>query len=253
MRLVGHKGADLIAPGNTLESFRAAIEAGADTIEFDVLWLRDAHLPLEQRAPLVVAHDWHDAERRRPLSLTQALDAFLEPPLDRVEIDLDIKLPGREEEIVEALRERDLTGRAMVSTMELYSLGKIAELAPELRRGWTYPKVTRDWASKRWAKAPMLAALVAMRHRLPGLAAAELPKLGVEAMWVYHPLVSPRLARIAKIARVELIAWTVDDEARMRKLLEWGVDGLCSNDPRLYARLSGAALAPPDLRGGVDA
>ena len=73
-----------------------------------MLWLPDSHLPLEERAPLVVAHDWHDAERRTPLALTEALDAFLEPPLDRVEIDLDIKLPGREEEIVDALRERDL-------------------------------------------------------------------------------------------------------------------------------------------------
>jgi glycerophosphoryl diester phosphodiesterase len=237
LRLVGHKGADLIAPGNTLESFAAAVEAGVDTIEFDVLWLPDSHLPIERRAPLVVAHDWADAERRTPLALTEALDAFLAPPLDKVEIDLDIKLPGREEEIVFALRERDLMERAMVSTMELYSLGRIAELAPELRRGWTYPKVTKDWNSKRWATGPVLAALVAMRHRLPGLAAQQLPKLGVEAMWVYYPLVTPRLARICKLAGVELIAWTVDDEARMRKLIAAGVDGLCSNDPRLFAAL----------------
>ena len=125
----------------------------------------------------------------------------------------------------------------MVSTMELYSLGRILELEPGLRRGWTYPKVTKDWASKRWAEAPMLAALTAMRHRLPGLAAQQLPKMGVEAMWVYHPLVSPRLARITKLARVELIAWTVDDLARMRKLAKAGVDGICSNDPRLFAEL----------------
>ena len=97
--------------------------------------------------------------------------------------------------------------------------------------------MTKDWASKRWAKAPMLAALVAMRHRLPGLAAEKLPQFGVEAMWVYHPLVSPRLARIAKLAGVELIAWTVDDLARMRKLVDAGVDGICSNDPRLFAEL----------------
>jgi glycerophosphoryl diester phosphodiesterase len=203
-----------------------------------VLWLRAAHLPLEERAPLVVAHDWHDAERRTPLTLTEALDAFLEPPLDRVEIDLDIKLPGREEEVVEALRERGLIGRAMVSTMEMYTLKRILELEPGLRRGWTYPKVTKDWTSKRWAKAPMLAALAAMRHRLPGLAAEKLPKLGVEAMWVYHPLISTRLARITKIAKVELIAWTVDDAARMRRLVERGVDGICSNDPRLFTDLS---------------
>lgn len=237
LRLVGHKGADLIAPGNTVESFEAAVRAGVDTIELDVLWLRDAHLPLEQRAPLVVAHDWHDAERRTPLRLTEVLDAFLAPPLDTVEIDLDIKLPGREEEIVTALRERDLIGRAMVSTMELYSLARIRELEPELRRGWTYPKVTKDWNSKPWAKPAMPFALAAMRQRLPGLAAEQLPKLGVAAMWVYHPLVSARLARIAKLAGVELIAWTVDDLPRMNRLIAQGVTGLCSNDPRLFARL----------------
>lgn len=237
LRLVGHKGADLIAPGNTIESFRAAVEAGVDTIELDVLWLPDAHLPLEQRHPLVVAHDWEDAERRTPLNLTEALDAFLEPPLDGVEIDLDIKLPGREEEVVEALGERGLIERAMISTMELHTLGRILELQPALRRGWTYPKVTKDWNSKRWAKGPILAALVAMRHRLPGLAAQKLPQFGVEAMWVYHPLVTPRLARICKLAQVELIAWTVDDLARMEKLVAMGVDGICSNDPRLFSRL----------------
>jgi glycerophosphoryl diester phosphodiesterase len=237
LRLVGHKGADLIAPGNTIESFRAAVEAGVDTIEMDVLWLPDAHLPLEQRHPLVVAHDWEDAERRTPLKLTEALDAFLEPPLDQVEIDLDIKLPGREEEIVEALGERGLVERAMISTMELHTLGRILELQPALRRGWTYPKVTKDWTKKRWARAPMLGAMVAMRHRLPGLAAQKLPQFGVEAMWVYHPLVTARLARICDLARVELIAWTVDEVPRMRKLTAAGVHGLVSNDPRLFAEL----------------
>jgi glycerophosphoryl diester phosphodiesterase len=237
LRLVGHKGADMITPGNTLESFSAAVEAGVDTIELDVLWLQDSHLPLEQRAPLVVAHDWADAESRAPLKLTEALDAFLQPPLDTVEINLDIKLPGREEEIVVALRERDLVGRAMISTMELYSLGRILDLEPQLRRGWTYPKVTKDWRSKRWAKLPMMGALVGMRLRLPGLAAEKLPKFNVAAMWVYHPLVSPRLARICELAEVELIAWTVDDEARMRTLVDAGVTGLCSNDPRLFDRI----------------
>jgi len=240
LRLVGHKGADLIAPGNTLESFAAAVEAGVDTIELDVLWTRDGHPRIDSvvRTPLVVAHDWHDAARRTPLTLAEALDAFARPPLDTVEIDLDVKLPGREEELVAAVRESGLLERAMISTMELSTLAKVRELEPALRRGWTYPKVTKDWASKRWAKAPMLTALVWMRQRLPGLAARDLPKLGVEAMWVYHPLVSARLARITRLAGVELIAWTVDDLPRMNKLLAAGVDGICSNDPRLFAQLA---------------
>lgn len=240
LRLVGHKGADLIAPGNTLDSFRAAVEAGVDTIELDVLWTREGHPRIDPatRAPLVVAHDWHDAAARTPLTLGECLDAFLAPPLDRVEIDLDLKLPGREEEIVAAVRERELLGRAMISTMELSTLARIGELEPRLRRGWTYPKVTKDWTSKRWAKAPMLAALAWMRQRLPGLAARELPRLGVEAMWVYHPLATPRLARIAELAEVELVAWTVDDPHRMQRLAAMGVTGLCTNDPRLFADLT---------------
>lgn len=225
-------------PGNTVASFEKAIEIGVDTIELDVLWLPDSHLPMEERAPLVVAHDWEDAEGRTPLALTEALDAFLEPPLDRVEIDLDVKLPGREEEMVEALRERGLIERAMISTMEMHTLKRVLELEPKLRRGWTYPKVTKDWTRKRWAKLPMLAALVGMRYRLPGLAAERLPQFNVAAMWVYHPLISPRLARICKLSGVELIAWTVDDEKRMRALVEQGVTGLCSNDPRLLVEIA---------------
>ena len=123
----------------------------------------------------------------------------------------------------------------MVSTMELYSLGRIVELAPELRRGWTYPKVTKEWNSKPWAKPILPAALRVMRYRLPGLAAEKLTKIDVSAMWVYHPLVSARLARICKLAGVELIAWTVDDEKRMRAA---GRDG----------RRRPLLQRPPDIR-----
>ena len=37
MKRIGHKGADAIRPGNTLESFEAAVAAGAEMIELDVL------------------------------------------------------------------------------------------------------------------------------------------------------------------------------------------------------------------------
>lgn len=233
-RLVaGPKG----AYGNTIESFRQAIEGGADTVEIDVIWLPDAHLSKEERAPLVVAHDWEDAARRTPLKLTEALDALMEPPFDRLEVDLDIKLPGREEELVEALRQRRMVDRAMISTLELYSLRRVHELEPNLRRGWSYPKASRDWTAMRWLKLPLAGALRAMRYRLPGLAAQQLPRLGVQAMWIYHPLVSRRLSRICEIADIELIAWKVDRLDVMHDLFERGVTGICSNDPRLFERI----------------
>ena len=237
LRLVGHKGADAIVPGNTVASFEAAVAAGVDTVELDVVWVADAHLPPAEREPLVVAHDWEDFASRPKLTLGEALDAFLEPPLDRVEIDLDLKLPGREEEVVSTLAERGLIDRAMISTMEMHSLKRVLELEPNLRRGWTFPQTRKDWTSKPWARPAVWAALKGMRVQLPGLAAEKLPKFGVYAMWVYHPLVSRKLARICKMAGVQLIAWTVDDEARMRELVEIGVDGIVSNDPRLFASL----------------
>jgi glycerophosphoryl diester phosphodiesterase len=139
--------------------------------------------------------------------------------------------------VIEAIRERDLLGRAMVSTMEMHSLKRILELEPKLRRGWTYPKTTRDWTKKPWARPVLPVALQGMRLQLPGLAAQKLPQFNVFAMWVYHPLISTRLARICELAGVELIAWTVDEEKRMRKLVELGVTGLVSNDPRLFKQL----------------
>ena len=110
-RRIGHKGADAIVAGNTPESFDAAVEHGVDMIELDVL--------REQEGRLIVAHDFDDALRRQPMDLTEALDLFLEPPLDKVEIDCDLKLAGREAELVGALEGRGLLERAMVSTQEI--------------------------------------------------------------------------------------------------------------------------------------
>ena len=76
-----------------------------------------------------------------------------------------------------------------------------------------------------------------MRRNAPGLATREAPKKGVEAMWVYHPIITRRLAQATASAGIELIAWTVDDLEKMRRLVDLGVNGICSNDPRLFAQI----------------
>jgi glycerophosphoryl diester phosphodiesterase len=229
MKRIGHKGADAVARGNTLESFAAAVELGVDMIELDVLRTRDGRL--------VLAHDYGDAAGREPLTLDEGLDAFTRPPLDGVELDCDLKLPGRERDLAAALADRGLLERAMVSTMEISSIERLREARPELRLGWTYPKVARDWNSRPWARPAVLGALMVMRRRLPRLAAGTLPRLGTRAMWVYWPLVTHRLVETTDSAGVELFAWTVDDRDRMSALRALGVDGICTNDPRLFAQL----------------
>jgi glycerophosphoryl diester phosphodiesterase len=154
-----------------------------------------------------------------------------------VELDCDLKLPGGERQLAAGLRERGLLDRAMVSTMELPSLRALRRLDPGLRLGWTYPKVTRDWTGRRWARPGVAAALRVMRARLPRIAARALPGLDVQAMWVYWPLVGRRLLDVARSAGVAVNAWTVDDPARIRALRRLGVDGICTNDPRFFAEL----------------
>ncbi len=225
-RRVGHKGADAIVTGNTAESFDAAVEVGVDMIEFDVLRAKEGKL--------IVAHDYHDALVRKPMDLAEALDLFVEPPLDEVEIDCDLKLAGREAELAGALAGSGLVERAMVSTMEVESLQKLRQLEPDLRLGWTYPKTRRDWTRYGWAGPALRAGLSAIRRRFPAILEKKGPDLGVHAVWAYHPIITPRLVDAAQRVGVELIAWTVDDAERIRELLDMGVDGICSNDPRLF-------------------
>ena len=63
------------------------------------------------------------------------------------------------------------------------------------------------------------------------------PELGVWAVWVYHPLITRRLVEAAHGVGVAVIAWTVDELERAQRLAALGVDGICSNDPRLLADL----------------
>ena len=247
---VGHKGADALVPGNTIASFEAAVREGVDVIELDVLrpeadfaggadWRRAPAGPVrDPSGPLLVAHDWADARRRDPHTLTEVLDAFTRPPLDGVQIDLDLKLAGREDEIAAALRERGLTRRAMASTMEVRSIHALGEHAPELRRGWTLPKVGRDWTRHRALRPLVLAGSAAFRARLPHLVRSHARRLGVWAVWLYHPLATRALADATHAAGCRLICWTVDDGPRMRELLALGTDGICTNDPRLFDDLT---------------
>jgi glycerophosphoryl diester phosphodiesterase len=245
---IGHKGADAIHPGNTVESFAAAAETGCDVIELDVLrprsdfvdggdWRNAAAGPAAGSGPLLVAHDWGDARRRDPLTLPEVLDAFTAPPLDRIRFDLDLKLAGREDEVVAALRERRLIDRAMVSTMEADSVAYLRDAAPGLDRGWTLPKVSRDWSRNPWLRPVFLAGSASMRARLPAIVRRGAPPLEVWATWVYHPLITRRLIDAAHGVGVAVIAWTVDERERAGRLAAIGVDGICSNDPRLLADL----------------
>jgi len=226
LKRVGHKGADLIAPGNTFDSFQAALDCGVDMIEFDVLRLRDGRL--------VLAHDYEDAARREPVSLEEGLDHFATDAYADVEIDVDLKLPGYEREVAEGLLERGLGDRAIVSSMYLDSLDRIGAIAPGLRRGWSVPRVRRDYTRSPFAPIAYVLARV-FRRQLPGRAAEFVRAGRIEAVMAHHLLASARLVTEVKAAGGQVYIWTVDDAAHIERLAALGVDGVITNDPRLFA------------------
>jgi glycerophosphoryl diester phosphodiesterase len=226
LRRVGHKGAHHVAPGNTFESFKAALDLRVDMIEFDVLRLKDGRL--------VLAHDYEDAARRIPPTLAEGLDHFADDAYADTELDVDLKLPGYEREVVEGIVERGLADRVLISSQYLESLERIGELAPEIRRGWSVPKVRRDYTKSVLAPAAYGWAQV-MKRRLPGQAAKLIRAGGADALMSHLILVSPRLVEAVQGAGGQLYVWTVDDGKKIAWLESIGVDGVITNDPRLFA------------------
>jgi glycerophosphoryl diester phosphodiesterase len=222
---VGHKGADHVAPGNTIKSFEAALEHGVDMIEFDVLRTRDGRL--------VLAHDYEDAESRDCLSLDEGLDHFAGEAYADIELDVDMKLPGYESEVAEGLAGRGLLERSLVSSNFPDSLLRLGEISSGLRRGWSVPRVRRNWLRSPLA-LPAYVIVRVMRARLPGQAAARIRAGGCEAVMAHQVLVSRRLVREVHAAGGQVYVWTVDDAGRIRALEELGVDGVITNDPRLF-------------------
>ena len=227
MKRIGHKGADHVAPGNTIESFQAALDHGVDMIEFDVLRLRDGRL--------VLAHDYEDAASREPLTLEEGLDHFAGEAYTDVELIVDLKLPRYEREVAEGLLECGLGDRALVSTTYLESLEELGRLAPALSRGWSVPRVRRDYTRTVLA-LPAYAIARWWRARLPGRAAELIRSGGAEALVSHWLFVSPRLVATVHEAGGLLYVWTVDDRRRIAALEALGVDGIITNDPRLFER-----------------
>ena len=224
---VGHKGADHVAPGNTVESFEAALEHGVDMIEFDVLRTRDGRL--------VLAHDYADSERRECLTLEEGLEHFAGEAYAGVELDVDLKLPGYEADVVDGLARHGLTERSLVSTMYVESLDRLGELEPGMRRGWSVPRVRRNYLeAPLHVRLPAYGMAAYMRARMPSTASARIRSGGCEAIMAHRILVSRRLVRAVQGAGGQLYVWTVDEASQIRALEALGVDGVITNDPRLF-------------------
>ena len=230
-RRVGHKGAAHIEPGNTLASFDAALQHGVDMIELDVL-------PEHQggRGRLLVAHDYDDMRSRTPLELEQALAHLTGPRFGDIELDVDIKLPGYELRVVELLRSFGLVQRTLISGMFPSGLDLVRRNEPGLRLGWSVPRVRRDYTTDMLTAIPALAMLTGYRAMLPRRARQALLEGRFDAIMAHWRVATPALLRAVREGGGQLYVWTVDDARMIDRLTRMGVDGIITNDPRLFSR-----------------
>lgn len=230
-RRVGHKGAAHIEQGNTRASFDAALAHDVDMIELDVL----SENP-DGSGRLLVAHDYEDLRSRSPLTFEEALEHLSAPAFAGLELDVDVKLPGYELRVLSALREHGLVDRTLVSGMFPSGLALIRAAEPSLRLGWSVPRVRRDYTTDMLTAIPALAILTGYRAMLPRRARAALRARRFDALMAHWRVVTPTLLRAVREGGGLLYVWTVDDPARIERLTEMGVDGIITNDPRLFSR-----------------
>jgi glycerophosphoryl diester phosphodiesterase len=228
---VGHKGAAHLAPGNTFASFEAAMCAGVDMIEFDVLSERP-----DGSGRLLLAHDYGALHAMQaPLTLREGLEHLASEAYAGIELDVDVKLPGYGKRVVAELRETGLIGRSLVSSTYPGDLDAMRAIEPALRVGWSVPRARRDYTEDRLMAIPALAMLAGYRAWLPRRAHKVLRAGRFDALMAHWRLITPALVRAVAAAGGELYVWTVDDAAMMERLTAMGVHGIITNDPRLFA------------------
>jgi glycerophosphoryl diester phosphodiesterase len=220
MLVLAHRGANRLAPENTVAAMTAAVELGADGVELDVHRSADG--------TLVVRHDAQTpdgpvgaltVERLHELSpevprLVEVLDACRGTCVDVEVKDPD---PRAAEALVALLRDRGEAGvedDVIVSSFDLATVDRVHAAAPHLPVGLLSFGLEPE---------AMLASAVA--H---GFAAV-------------HPDIGTLLAHGADafVARahdhgVRVNVWTVNDADQMVALRDAGVDAAITDDVELY-------------------
>ena len=255
-RVIGHRGAALAAPENTLAGFRRASALGCHWVEFDVRLTADDELILLHDDRLERTTDGRGRARALPLSIIRQCDAgsWFDPShvgervptlTEAVEVLAALALGANVEIKAErgcavetAVAAVDLLTRMWPPHLPLLISSFIAEAvaaardrAPLLPRGFLVRTVTRNW--QRRAEALDCIAVNADHRLLRPATVAEIRKSGYS-----------------------VLAYTVNDTARAHELFDWGVTSVFSDVPHeILAALSPdfpprAAETPVGIRPG---
>lgn len=243
---IGHRGAAALAPENTLESFRAAVAAGVDLVEFDVLRLHGGQLVVAHSYDLhEVSHgtrrgtirDMHLAEIRAVCpdvpTLDEALAFFAEEAPD-TGVHVDLKSDRAGEAVSAALDRFGLRERTLLSSFHQRALRRLAHGAPGLRLGVSFPR-DRLGVDRRLGFRPVVGSgLRALRVATPRLVGSLLTRSRASSLVLHHALVSASAVERAHARGASVVAWTVDDARDLERVTAAGVDAVVTNDPSIF-------------------
>ena len=165
------------------------------------------------------------------------------PPLDDalalaaglgLAVQIDVKLPGLEAGIVAALHRHRLFERSFVSSFSPQALAAFAAVAPELPRSFTYPEDRLGVSERRLLRPLLVPGLAVLRALLPRRLPRWLRAAGASAATLNVGVVSPAAVDVCHELGAAVYVWTVNEPALVRILLEMGVDGIISDDPRIF-------------------
>lgn len=236
-KVMGHRGAALLAPENTLASVRAAAEAGATWVEIDVYLIAEGGLVIfhddtldrctngsgvtREARPTEVAEldagSWFSADfvGEKVPTLLEALECIQSLNLG---LNLEIKHDGADvENIVPAVMAmlRDHwqdNDRLMISSFNLAALEMCYEIDPQRHLAPLYEDIPEDWQEQ--------------------LAGIEAYSLNCD----YSRLTEAQ-ARAVKAAGYKLLCYTVNDPQTVEAHWAWGMDAVITDDPTRFASL----------------
>lgn len=226
MNIVGHRGARGLAPENTLSSFRAALKAGVDWIEFDVRATSDGRV--------VVIHDPTTLRIGNRLKRVKSSDYNT---LKQIKIFDDHTIPT----LAEAMNAID--GRAKVN-IEIKSTGcadaVVNVIIRQIKKGANY----NDFLVSSF-KAKLLKEVHYLNSRIPlGLLhrnrASKFLKirgLRVQAVGFNKRFINKRIIQQAKLRQLKVYVYTVNKFSEAARLAAKGVDEIVTDRPDLMQPL----------------
>jgi glycerophosphoryl diester phosphodiesterase len=220
---IGHRGAAALGPANSLAAIEAALSAGLDGIELDVV---------EAERRLRLAHSRRELDAQSA-SLDEALTKIAARTTDEFLVHLDLKTPGCEAALVGTLRECGLVERAIVSSTNIDSLRACRRLEPRLTLGFSYPR-DRLGIGPAIPDAIVRAALTVLAVPLPFRIGRWLRASDADVVMLHHYTLTVPTMRRCRALGAPVFAWTVNDPSAVRRVEALGVHAVITDAPAIF-------------------